>query len=132
MMKGEEELKSEENETQKELKREEEQETAEEDEGRVRMAPNMGAGGSHPQATTDPEEKQRQGGQWVLRPTREWRNELSLVGKWADCVDEEPEEEAEEEDKHEAEDEREEEEAEVRENRGSEGREEEVKGEEKQ
>ena len=50
-------------ETQKELKREEEQETAEEDEGRVRMAPNMGAGGSHPQAMTDPEEKQRQGGQ---------------------------------------------------------------------
>ena len=61
------------------------------------MAPNMGAGGSHPQAMTDPEEKQRQGGQWVLRPMR----------KWADCVDEEPEEEAEEEDKHEAEDERE-------------------------
>ena len=67
MMKGEEELKSEENETQKELKREEEQETAEEDEGRVRMAPNMEAGGSHPQAMTDPEEKQRQGGQWVMR-----------------------------------------------------------------
>ena len=84
------------------------------------MAPNMGAGGSHPQAMTDPEEKQRQGGQWVLRPMR----------KWADCVDEEPEEEAEEEDKHEAEDEREEEEAEVRENRGSEGREEEVEGKE--
>ena len=79
------------------MKGEEEQETAEEDEGRVRMAPNMGAGGSHPQATTDPEEKQRQGGQWVLRPTREWQNELSLVGKWAVCVDEEPEEEAEEE-----------------------------------
>ena len=98
MMKGEEELKSEENETQKELKREEEQETAEEDGGRVQMAPNMEAGGSHPQAVTDPEEKQRQGGQWVLRPLR----------KWADCVDEEPEEEAEEEDKHEAEDEREE------------------------
>ena len=158
MMKGEEEMRSEENETQKELKGEEEQETAEEDEGRVRMAPNMGAGGSHPQATTDPEEKkQRQGGQWVLRPTREWRewrSELSLVGKWADCVDEEPEEEAEDEDKHEAEDEREEkkaeelsrrteeaggrsseehvteEEAEERESRGSEGREEEVKGEE--
>ena len=84
-MKGEEELRSEENETQKELMDEEEQETAEEDEGRVRMAPNMGAGGSHPQATTDPEEKkQHKGGQWVLRPTREWRSELSLVGKWAD------------------------------------------------
>ena len=145
MMKGEEELRSEENETQKELKGEEEQETVEEDEGRVRMAPNMGAGGSHPQATTDPEEKkQHKGGQWVLRPMR----------KWADCVDEEPEEEAEEEGKHEAEDECEEkkveeqsrrteeaggrsgeqhvteEEAEERESRGSEGREEEVKGEE--
>ena len=49
------------------------------------MAPNMGAGGSHPQATTDPEEKKhRQGGQWVLRSMR----------KWADCVDEEPEEES--------------------------------------
>ena len=118
MMKGEEEQRSEENETQKELKGEEEQETAEEDGGRVRMAPNMGAGGSHPQAMTDPEEKQRQGGQWVLRPMR----------KWADCVDEEPEEEAEEEDKHEAENEREEKEAEERVSRGSEGREEEVKG----
>ena len=59
MMKSGEELKSEENETHKELKREEEQETAEEDEGRVRMAPNMGAGGSHPQAMTDPEEETR-------------------------------------------------------------------------
>ena len=137
------------------MKGEVEQETAEEDEGRVRMAPNMGAGGSHPQATTDLEEKQqRKKGQWVLSPAREWRSELSLVGKWADCVDEEPEEEAEEEDKHEAEDEREEkkveeqsrrteeagggsskervteEEAEEGESRESEGREEEVKGEE--
>ena len=32
----------------KELKREEDQEADEEDEGRVRVAPNMGAGGSHP------------------------------------------------------------------------------------
>ena len=73
---------SEENEKQsaKMMKGEEEQETAEEDEGRVRMAPNMEAGGSHPQATTDPEEKkQRKGGQWVLRPAREWRSEVSLV-----------------------------------------------------
>ena len=66
------------------------------------MAPNMGAGGSHPEATTDPEEKQqRQEAEWVLRPARDWRSELSLIGNWADCVDEEPEEE----DKHEAEDE---------------------------
>ena len=58
------------------MKGEEEQETAEEDEG-VRMAPNIGAGGSHPQATTDPEEKQqRKKGQWVLRPAREWWSEL--------------------------------------------------------
>ena len=61
MMKSGEELKSEENETHKELQREEEQETAEEDEGRVRMAPNMGAGGSHPQAMTDPEEEDDEG-----------------------------------------------------------------------
>ena len=38
------------------LKFEEEQETAEEDE-RVQVAPNMGAGGSHPQAMLDPEEE---------------------------------------------------------------------------
>ena len=38
------------------LKGEEEQETDEEDE-RVQVAPNMGARGSHPQATTDPEEE---------------------------------------------------------------------------
>ena len=94
-------------------KGEEEQETAEEDEGRVRMAPNVEAGGSHHQATTDLEEKlQRKKGQWVLRPARKWWKVLSLVGKWADCVAEEPEEEAEEGDKHEAEDEREQKKAE--------------------
>ena len=38
------------------LKGEEEQETDEKDE-RVQVAPNMGAGGSHSQATTDPEEE---------------------------------------------------------------------------
>ena len=162
--KGEEELRSEENGTQKELIDEEEQEAVKEDD-RVQVAPNTGAGGSHPRVTTDPEEegqeeeveeaeerqcrggKRSQAGEWTLRPAREWR-------KWADCVDEEPEEEAGEEDEQEAEDEREEkkaeeqgrrteeaggrsreehvteEEAEERECRGSEGREEEVKGEE--
>ena len=80
-MKGEEELKSEENETQKELKREEEQETAEEDEGRVRMAPNMGAGGSHPQATSDPGEKEMAEEKETRRP------------RWADSEDDEGKEE---------------------------------------
>ena len=95
--KGEEELRNEEEQqfqqSAKELKGEEEQETAEDDEGRVRMAPNMGAGSSHPQATTDPSQKQlRKEGQWALRPARGWRRELSLV---------EPEKEAEEEEEKE-------------------------------
>ena len=34
-----------------------EQETRERGEKRVRMAPNMGTGGSHPQATSDPRER---------------------------------------------------------------------------
>ena len=165
-MKGEEELRSEENETQKELMDEEEQEEDEEDD-RVQVAPNTGAGGSHPRATTDPKDegqeeeveeagerqcgggKRSQAGEWTLGPAREWQ-------KWADCVDEEPEEEAGEEDEQEAEDERgenkaeelsrrteeagggsseehvTEEEAEERESRGSKGREEEVKGEEEE
>ena len=53
-----------------------------EDKEQVRMAPDMGAGGLHPQVKTDPEEKQqRQEGQyneprqWVLRQAREWSNE---------------------------------------------------------
>ena len=66
-------------------------------EERVRMAPNMEAGGSLPQAMTDPEEKQqRQEGQRVLRPAREWWSEPSPIMKWADCVEEEPEDEREE------------------------------------
>ena len=56
------------------MKGEEEQETDEEDE-RVQVAPNMGADGSHPQATTDPEEEaaKEKGGTRKLR--------------WADCAD---------------------------------------------
>ena len=63
----------------------EDQEADEEDE-RGRVAPNMGAGGSHPQATLDPEEEKEK------KETR--------VLSWADCNDEgveENEEEVEEE-----------------------------------
>ena len=58
-------------------------ETREREEERVRMAPNMGAGGSHPQATSDPgkEEKEK-------KETR--------VLSWADCNDEEAKENEEE------------------------------------
>ena len=87
----------------------------EEDERTV-VAPNTWAGGSHPRATTDPEEegkeeegeeaeeqqcgggKRCQAGEWTMRPAREWQ-------KWADCVDVEPEEERGEEVEQEAEDE---------------------------
>ena len=61
------------------LKGEEEQETDEEDE-RVQVAPNMGAGGSHPQAMLDPEEEAVE----EERGTRKLR--------WADCDDKEEEE----------------------------------------
>ena len=58
------------------MKGEEEQVTDEEDE-RVQVAPNMGAGGSHPQAMLDPEEEadEEMGGTRNLR--------------WADCEEEE-------------------------------------------
>ena len=45
-------------------------------EERVRMAPNMGAGGSHPQATSDPGKEERE------------KKETRLLS-WADCNDEE-------------------------------------------
>ena len=54
-------------------------ETREREEERVRMAPNMEAGGSHPQATSDPRKK---------KETR--------VLRWADCIDEEGKENEEE------------------------------------
>ena len=41
------------------LKDEEDQEADEEDK-RGRVAPNMGAGGSHPQATSDPREEEKE------------------------------------------------------------------------
>ena len=56
------------------MKREEDQEADEE--GRGRVAPNMGAGGSHPQATSDP-------------GNREEEKREARVLCWADCKDEE-------------------------------------------
>ena len=53
------------------------QEEMEHEEQRGRMAPNMGAGGSHPQATSDPRKKKKE--------TSEMR--------WADCEDDERQEE---------------------------------------
>ena len=50
----------------------EDQEAGEENE-RGRVAPNMGAGGSHPQATSDPRKKKKE----------------TRVLRWADCSDEE-------------------------------------------
>ena len=55
------------------------QEEMEHEEQRVRVAPDMGAGGSHPQATSDPRKK---------KETR--------VLRWADCNDEEGKENEEE------------------------------------
>ena len=49
------------------------QETRERGEKRVRMAPNMGAGGSHPQATSDPGEREtRETGRVAGRGREEW------------------------------------------------------------
>ena len=60
------------------LKGKEEQEADEEDE-RDRVAPNMGAGGSHPQATSDPREEEKE------------KKEARAL-RWADCDDKEEEE----------------------------------------
>ena len=49
------------------------QEEMEHEEQRGRVAPNMGAGGSHPQATSDPRKKKKE----------------TRVLRWADCNDEE-------------------------------------------
>ena len=61
------------------LAMDEDQEAEEEDE-RGRVAPNMGAGGSHPQATSDPGKEKKE----------------TRVLSWADCNDEEVEENEEE------------------------------------
>ena len=56
------------------------QEEMEHEEQRGRVAPNMGAGGPHPQATSDPRKK----------------NKETRVLRWADCNDEEGKENEEE------------------------------------
>ena len=74
------------------------QETREKEEERVRMAPNMGAGGSHPQAMSDPEEG-------------EIAEEKGTRGmRWADCEDDEGEKNKEEQETEEAESKKEQEE----------------------
>ena len=57
------------------------QEEMELEEQRGRVAPNMGAGGSHPQATSDPRKKKKE----------------TRVLRWADCEDDEGKEEEEQE-----------------------------------
>ena len=72
------------------------------------MAPNMGAG-SYSQDTSDLEEEEAteaeqqrkegqysQAGQRIPTLAREWRIEPSPIMKWADCVEEELEDEKEE------------------------------------
>ena len=54
-----------------------------EEDGRGRVAPNMGAGGSHPQATSDPRKEEKK------------KNETRVLS-WADCNDEEGKENEEE------------------------------------
>ena len=66
----------------KTMKGEEEQKADEEDE-RGRVAPNMGAGGSHPQATSDPGKREKE-------------KRKARVLSWADCKDEEVQEHEEE------------------------------------
>ena len=77
------------------------QETEEKEEERVRMAPNMGAGGSHPQATSDPGEGEMAEGEQqcneekeeILKLLRGWQEkETSPIVRWA-LADESAEEE---------------------------------------
>ena len=72
----------------------------EREEERVRMAPNMGAGGSHPQATSDP-------GEGEMAEEKETRGM-----RWADCENDDGEKNKEEQEKEEAESKKEQEEAE--------------------
>ena len=78
------------------------QEMREREEERVRMAPNMGAGGSHPQATSDPGEEQAAEGEQqrneekeeILKLLRGWQEkETSPIMRWA-WVDESTEDES--------------------------------------
>ena len=68
------------------------QETREREEERVRMAPNMGAGGSHPEAMLDPEEGEMAEGEQqcneekedILKLLRGWQErETSPIVRWA-------------------------------------------------
>ena len=73
------------------------QETRESEEERVRMAPNMGAGGSHPQATSDLGEGEMAEGneekEEILKLLRGWQEkETSPIVRWA-LADESTEEE---------------------------------------
>ena len=78
------------------------QEMREREEERVRMAPNMGAGGSHPQATSDPGEEQAAEGEQqrneekeeILKLLKGWQEkETSPIMRWA-WADESTEEES--------------------------------------
>ena len=70
----------------------------EREEERVRMAPNMGAGGSHPQATSDPGEGEMAEGneekEEILKLLRGWEEKkTSPIVRWA-LADESTEEES--------------------------------------
>ena len=78
------------------------EETREREEERVRVAPNMGAGGSHPQATSDPGEGEMAEGKQqrneekeeILKLLRGWQEkETSPIMRWA-WADESTEEES--------------------------------------
>ena len=78
-------------------------------EKRVRMAPNMGAGGSHPQATSDPGEREMAEGneemEEILKLLRGWQEEeTSPIVRWAlaeESTEEESNQESGEEEKKE-------------------------------
>ena len=86
-------------------------ETREREEERVRMAPNMGAGGSHPQAMSDPEEGEMAAGGQQCNEEKEEINQEEVKEesgeekketrgmRWADCEDDEGKEKEEQETK---------------------------------
>ena len=74
-------------------------EMREREEERIRMAPNVGAGGSHPQATSDPGEREMAaGGQQCNEESGEEKKETRGM-RWADCEDDEGKEQEEQETK---------------------------------
>ena len=75
------------------------QETREKEEERFRMAPNMGAGGSHPQATSDPGEGEMAEGNDEKEEGNQENGEEKEETRgmrWADCEDDEGEKNKEE------------------------------------